>query len=109
MHVEAEVRRSPRSDRRQPETRDGRPAVATAARGPGGLDWLAFTAAYFPGRRRHDLEALTAYSRYKRSHDAGTDSSAEPAGAETGQAASGATALRDWEDEGGAMLSPQGS
>ena len=57
-------------------TSDGPPAVATGAHGPGGLDWLAFTAAYFPGRRRHDLEALTAYSAYRRSRDAGTESSA---------------------------------
>lgn len=104
MGVEAEVRRSPEA----PVTSDGPPAVVTGVRGSGSLDWTAFTAAYFPGRRRHDLEALTAYSRYKRSRDAGRDSSAEPAGAETGRGAPGATALRDWEDEGGATLSPLG-
>jgi len=108
MRVEAEVRRSQRSDRRHPETSDRSHAIATGVRGPGGLDWAAFTAAGFPGRRRHDLEALTAYSRYRRSRDAGTDSSAEPAGSDTGRGVSGATALRDWEDEGGATLSPHG-
>jgi hypothetical protein len=33
---------------------------------PTGLDWQAFSAVYFPGRRRHDLEAITAYGSYKR-------------------------------------------
>lgn len=55
-----------------------------------------------PGRRRHSLEALTASTRYRRSRDAGTNSSAEPAGPEAGRA----TAVRDWEDEAGATLSP---
>ncbi len=72
MRVEVEGRRSPPSDRRAVVTSDGPPAVATGADGPHGLDWRAFTAASFPGRRRHDLEALTAYSAYKRSHDADT-------------------------------------
>ncbi len=104
MRVEVETRRSPRSDRRPPVTIDSPPAAPTGADGPGGLDWLAFSAAHFPGRRRHDLEALTAYSAYKRSRDAGTASSAQPAGA-AGRGAPGETALREWEDEGGATLS----
>jgi hypothetical protein len=29
------------------------------------LDWDAFSARYFPGRRRHDLEVLSAYAAYK--------------------------------------------
>jgi hypothetical protein len=33
---------------------------------PVGLDWGAFSARCFPGRRRHDLEALTAYGAYRR-------------------------------------------
>jgi hypothetical protein len=28
------------------------------------LDWEAFSKRYFPGRRRHDTEALTAYASY---------------------------------------------
>ena len=31
---------------------------------PAGLDWYAFLSRYFPGRRRHDLEALKAYEAY---------------------------------------------
>ncbi len=72
MRVEVEGRRSPRSERRAVVTSDGPPAVATGAHGERGLDWRGFTAASFPGRRRHDLEALTAYAAYKRSQDAGT-------------------------------------
>lgn len=78
--------------------------VTTSAYAPAGLDWQAFSAAYFPGRRRHDLEALTAYGAYGRSRAVGTGLSAEPAGVEPGPGARGATALRTWEDEGGATL-----
>lgn len=30
-----------------------------------GLDWYAFSSRYFPGRRRHDLEALKSYEAYR--------------------------------------------
>jgi hypothetical protein len=33
------------------------------------LDWDAFSARYFPGRRRHDLDAVAAYGAYKQSRD----------------------------------------
>jgi hypothetical protein len=33
------------------------------------LDWDAFSARYFPGRRRHDLEAVAAYGAYKQGRD----------------------------------------
>ena len=108
MPVRAEERSSTASETKRPAVDRVLPTVTSSVQAPAGLDWLAFTAASFPGRRRHDLEALTAYSAYKRSRDAGTDSSAEPAVAEPGRGASGATALRDWEDEGGATLSPDG-
>lgn len=58
------------------------------------LDWQAFASTYFPGRRRHDLEALSAYGEYRRARVAGARPS--PNGV------AGATALQDWEDEGGA-------
>jgi hypothetical protein len=29
------------------------------------LDWDAFSARFFPGRRRHDLEVLSSYAAYK--------------------------------------------
>jgi hypothetical protein len=29
-----------------------------------GLEWHAFSSRYFPGRRRHDLQALKAYEAY---------------------------------------------
>lgn len=62
------------------------------AQAPHPLDWQAFTARYFPERRRHDLEALTAYGTYRRT---GTvDREASPSALET-------DALEAWEDEGG--------
>lgn len=34
-----------------------------------GLDWQAFSVDHFPGRDRHDLEALVAYGAYRRSRE----------------------------------------
>ena len=31
---------------------------------PAGLEWYAFSSRCFPGRRRHDLEAIKAYEAY---------------------------------------------
>jgi hypothetical protein len=33
------------------------------------LDWDAFSTRYFPERRRHDLEAITAYATYKQGRE----------------------------------------
>ena len=62
------------------------------AKAPHSLDWRAFKARYFPERRRHDLEALTAYAAYRRTGtvDCGASQNAEAPGA-----------LETWEDEGG--------
>ena len=35
-----------------------------AAEAAEAFDWEAFSKRYFPGRRRHDMEALTAYATY---------------------------------------------
>jgi hypothetical protein len=46
------------------------PVLATAAEDRDTaqrLDWYGFLSKYFPGRRRHDLEALTAYGDYRSS------------------------------------------
>ncbi len=32
-----------------------------------GLDWAEFVEAYFPGSRRHNLEAVASYGAYRRS------------------------------------------
>ena len=42
-----------------------RTARASATDAPDGLDWQTFTARYFPGSRRHNLTALTAYATYR--------------------------------------------
>ena len=87
MHVELE-----RPTRRPP-------GVASREPIPDGLDWGSFSAAYFPGRRRHDLEALIAYAAYRSARETVAGPSDGAARIETGR---GATALRNWEDEGGA-------
>lgn len=33
------------------------------------LDWDAFSARYFRGRRRHDLDAIAAYGAYRQGRD----------------------------------------
>ena len=108
MPVETERRRSMDSEPKGPESDRLASAVSSSMHVPEGLDWQTFSAACFPGRRRHDLQALTAYSAYKRSRDTGTRSSAESGGIERGRRKTAATALRNWEDEGGATLSPNG-
>jgi hypothetical protein len=57
-------------DTRWPSARkDSAGAVSTVpplrgAEAAEALDWEAFSNRYFPGRRRHDREALTAYATY---------------------------------------------
>jgi hypothetical protein len=79
-------------------------APTGSARATDGLDWQSFSAAYFPGRRRHDLEALTAYGAYRRSHEVDARSSDEPGRIEAERGQAGTTALQDLEDEGGASF-----
>jgi hypothetical protein len=40
---------------------------------PVGLDWSAFSTRFFPGRRRHDLEALRAYGAYRNLSESDTN------------------------------------
>jgi hypothetical protein len=70
------------------------------------LDWEGFCTAYFPGSRRHDFKAITAYGAYRRSHRVDRESvtDAPPSGA-AGRFSTGAPAIEAWEDEGGASLS----
>ena len=80
-------------------------AVASSAEVADRLDWQAFCAAYFPGPRRHDFEALTAYGAYRRLRAVDERSSEEVARiAEATNGAAGSTALQGWEDEGGTAL-----
>jgi hypothetical protein len=92
------------AERKRPLTESAVSAVASNADAPDGLDWQTFSAAYFPGRRRHDLEALTAYGAYRRSRTLDERPSRQATRveeAENGEA--GSTGLQDWEDEGGAI------
>ena len=41
------------------------PPILLAAGVAEALDWNAFSARSFPGRRRHDLEVLSSYAAYK--------------------------------------------
>jgi len=40
-----------------------------AAEAAEALDWEAFSNRYFPGRSRHDMEALTAHAKYKQGRE----------------------------------------
>lgn len=80
-----------------PVTTDATPPVR-----PGDvLDWARFSAAGFPGRRRHDLEAVVAYGRYRRSVATSEDVSDEPG---VDDRPTEITATQSWEDDGGAWL-----
>lgn len=63
------------------------------------LDWQAFSAEYYPGRRRHDFEALIAYAAYRRSRGVDKPSSNGADVSENG--GEHRAAIEAWEDEGG--------
>lgn len=102
MRGETEHQRSMGSEAKRPVANHAAAALASSAHMPDGLDWQTFSAAYFPERRRHDLEALTAYCAYSRSRAVDARSADEPARIAAGPGPASSTALQDWEDEGGA-------
>ena len=92
------------AERKRPVTESAQSAVASSADAPDGLDWQTFSADYFPGRRRHDLEALTAYGAYRRSRTLDDRPSRQATQMEEAEGgAAGSPGLQDWEDEGGAI------
>jgi hypothetical protein len=91
------------AERKRPPTESAVSAVTSSVDAPDGLDWQTFSAAFFPGRRRHDLEALTAYGAYRRSRTLDERSSRQAIRIEEPESGEeGWTGLQDWEDEGGA-------
>jgi hypothetical protein len=72
--VEASRKHGPFDTRWPSARKDSASAVSTApplraAEAAEALDWEAFSNRYFPGRRRHDLDALTAYATYTQGHE----------------------------------------
>jgi hypothetical protein len=85
------------------------------------LDWDAFSARYFPGRSRHDLDAVAAYGAYRKGDDwesggrkttparltlvpdesAPAEIGAEPEGPATERLLVAVAAEQAWEGEGG--------
>ncbi len=108
MPVETERRGSTVLESTRPGADQLTSIVAPSAHAPAGLAWEAFSPVYFPERRRHDLEALVAYGAYRCSHSRAALSSDERAWIGAGPGAISARALRNWENEGGATLSPRG-
>ena len=74
---------------------------------PTKLDWEGFSAAYFPGSRRHDLKAIAAYGAYRRTDvidgSSVTEAKAPRSSAEE-RISTRVSAVASWEDEGGASL-----
>ncbi len=74
---------------------------------PDGLEWQGFATRYFPGRRRHDLDALTAYEAYRRGSPLPRHASGESARADgpahSDDAVLRAAAVAAWEAEGGSV------
>jgi hypothetical protein len=97
MHAPTMVTRNDRT------SRTARESVPDA---PDGLDWQSFSARYFPGSRRHNLKALTAYGTYRTNSQASLAPQRErtypkrraPA---LDAATLVATAVQEWEAEGG--------
>jgi hypothetical protein len=77
-------------------------AVASPEDAPAGLDWHAFSAAYFPGSRRHNLKAIVAYGAYRRSLGAGEQEASEAARLKADAISTETQEVEEWEDEGGA-------
>jgi hypothetical protein len=72
--VEASRKHGPFDNRWPCERKDNTGAVSTApplraADAAEALDWDAFSNRYFPRRRRHNMEALTAYVTYKQGRE----------------------------------------
>ena len=72
--VEASRKRGPFDTRWPSARKDSAGAVPTvpplrAAEAAEALDWEAFSNRYFPGRRRHNMEALAAYATYKQGRE----------------------------------------
>jgi hypothetical protein len=74
--VEASRKHGPFDTRWQSAPKDSVRPVPTASplrlratEAAEGLDWESFSDRYFPGRRRHDVEALTAYATYKQGRE----------------------------------------
>ena len=72
--VEASRKHGPFDTRWPSARKDSAGVVPTApplraAEAAEALDWEAFSKRYFPGRRRHNMEALTAYATYTQGHE----------------------------------------
>ena len=72
--VEASRKHGPFDTRWPSARKDSAGVVPTApplraAEAAEALDWEAFSNRYFPGRRRHDMDALTAYATYKQGRE----------------------------------------
>jgi hypothetical protein len=60
------------------ENEGGRSLATERPRHGHALEWSAFTKLYFPGRRRHDFEALKAYEAYRDDSDGPRAARAQP-------------------------------
>jgi hypothetical protein len=81
---------------------------ATSEEVAGRLDWQAFSARFFAGHHRHDLQVLEAYEAYRNGSQAfelyrNGSQAYETHGREAGLVSA---ALEAWEGEGGAPRAP---
>lgn len=118
MSVEALRKHGP-FDTRWPSVHRRRSEATSPADAAQGLDWEEFSGRYFPGRGRHDLEALSSYAASRLSPEepksvgmsrpelhlvrkppdaAAIDAESKIAEA---QPLLAAAAMHDWESEGG--------
>jgi hypothetical protein len=118
MSLEASRKHGP-FDTRWTSAHRGRSEATSPAYAAHGLDWQGFSGRYFPGRGRHDLEALASYAAYRLSREEPAsvgmrpvlqlvgneppDSAAIDAESKVADAQPllAAAAMQDWESEGG--------
>lgn len=79
------------------------PQIPARTAHPDGLDWDRFRDLYHPDTRRHNLEAIVAYSDYKRTRRPHPGSDAVPL---NDVVSVDAASLGEWEDEGGRSRDP---
>ncbi len=124
MSVEASRKHGP-FDTRWPSAHRRRWETTSPADAAQGLDWEGFASRYFPGRARHDLEALSSYAAYRLSREEPESAGmsrpelhlvSEPSDAAAIDPESKiaeaqpllAAAMHDWESEGGYTATSHG-
>lgn len=95
-------------DPRYPPPRDTRAPTSLRRLGEQRTDWQALLARFYPGWRRHDLDALAAYESYGNDAEGRGARSGKARRGRDGEAPGAAVEAERWEGEGGAVAGRPG-